>query len=177
MSFPIFACECLFHAQVQLFFGVCVYVQISSLALCLFLGHLNLVLMNRLLLCHSRSVHKNLCSLPPPPLFLSAMGGSSSKKTVFGGRKKKRDSVLTWSELKEALSSKKQKRSIILPTLDKLSVEILKREVLTPKNMFSLAGNRKESPSIKRLSLGNSSKESVPLKSLSLDKRKKEVKK
>ncbi|KAK6300924.1 hypothetical protein J4Q44_G00290220 [Coregonus suidteri] len=90
------------------------------------------------------------------------------------GQKKKQDSVLTWSELKGALSSKKQKRSIILPTLDKLSVEILKREVLTPKKRFSLAGKRTESPSIKRLSLGNSRKESVSLKSLSPGKRKKE---
>ncbi|KAK6300927.1 hypothetical protein J4Q44_G00290250 [Coregonus suidteri] len=97
-----------------------------------------------------------------------------TQKSVFGGRKKKRVSVLTWSELKGALSSKKQKRSIILPTLDKLSVENLKREVLTPKKRFSLAGKRKESLSIKRLSLGNSRKESVSLKSLSLGKRKKE---
>ncbi|CAB1344218.1 unnamed protein product [Coregonus sp. 'balchen'] len=100
------------------------------------------------------------------------MGGSSSKKSVFGGRKKKRVSVLTWSELKGPLSSKKQKRSIIIPTLDKLSVENLKREVLTPKKRFSLAGKRKES-----LSLGNSRKESVSLKSLSMGKRKKELKK
>lgn len=95
----------------------------------------------------------------PPPAGYLAMGGSSSKTHFIWKKKKKSPLKKAWRQLKGALPHKKRKKKIPL-SLDKLSLDNLKRKK-RPQRKFSLPTDKKEFISSKRLSLGNMRKENV----------------